>query len=259
LPYNKFSHARDDVVWEEARFALKPGIDLARMVDAFEEHYGGLNQMAGYVVDKQFHDSGNVAELYAESGGNTIDSVFMLVRGSGGGLYTAWILVIGDTRKSKEAQYEQVRAFFGEAGKTLLDLKSWGVQPESGDSGKLQHSCPKCGTLATSADAVYCWKCGEILPTRLGLPPSSHTVTQLAPPQANDGANSACIICRKGFVNGELLAWCPFCGAAAHRLHLLEFLHVKGQCPSCGHNLEEHDLADQLGEAHLRLPGKPGK
>jgi hypothetical protein len=141
-------------------------------------------------------------------------------------------LALAKSRKLAEEGYAQVREFFTEAARSLLGLERWDRLEEEGGG---------VVTLRTPRKRVS-----------EGAAPG--TLTEASPP-----ALRICMVCGLGFHQGDLLAWCPFCGAAAHRLHLLEFLHVKENCPVCGHHLVESDLGDQLGRANLHLPTKRAK
>ncbi|MEX2722496.1 MAG: zinc ribbon domain-containing protein [Candidatus Freyarchaeota archaeon] len=74
--------------------------------------------------------------------------------------------------------------------------------------------CPGCGE-ALREDANFCPYCGFKL--------------------------EKCIVCNFRLSKGKILK-CPYCSGQAHRDHLLEYVKVKGQCPSCGKELKEYDL-----------------
>ncbi|WXG44345.1 MAG: FG-GAP-like repeat-containing protein [Promethearchaeati archaeon SRVP18_Atabeyarchaeia-1] len=51
-----------------------------------------------------------------------------------------------------------------------------------------------------------------------------------------------CIVCGMEIRRGEMLVTCASCGSMAHRLHMLEWLHVHDYCPACGKHLDERSL-----------------
>ncbi|WXG44290.1 MAG: hypothetical protein WED04_09700 [Promethearchaeati archaeon SRVP18_Atabeyarchaeia-1] len=247
---------REPPLWEEVSLRLRPGVDVSRVIDAFTQFYGKLNNLAGYRAGTRLYESGRLGVVYTESGGDTLDTVFVVIAGSGGNRCAARFLVVGDTKKSLKNQYEQMRMFFADKGSAeLFELERWGAPSKADEAAVQGRACPRCGAGAANEDAGYCWSCGENLAAGVGAPPSPGKAAEAAPPVAQGDGLRICMVCHLGFGEGDLLAWCPFCGAAAHRVHLLEFLHVNEKCPSCGHRLEEGDLAKQLGEARLRPPG----
>lgn len=61
-----------------------------------------------------------------------------------------------------------------------------------------------------------------------------------------------CSVCRKVIIAGKDTLVCPNCGALSHRSHILEWLKVKGTCPSCGKRLR----GEQLYPYSLKMKGK---
>jgi hypothetical protein len=53
---------------------------------------------------------------------------------------------------------------------------------------------------------------------------------------------SICSVCNQNIEEGEEAVGCPTCRRLAHKVHMLEWLHVHGRCPSCGHDLTEPKL-----------------
>jgi predicted RNA-binding Zn-ribbon protein involved in translation (DUF1610 family) len=53
-----------------------------------------------------------------------------------------------------------------------------------------------------------------------------------------------CMVCNLELDEDDDVAWCPNCGSPAHRTHLLEWIHVKNNCPICGNHLGEQDLQE---------------
>jgi ribosomal protein L40E len=181
----------------------------------------------------------------------------MYLMDSGAGKCTARFFAAGSERETTENEYAQVKKFFTERSHELLEVKHWG-EPEEEEQGKLiQRVCRHCGARSHRGEANFCWNCGASI-TAGEAAVSTRAKTPIVSLNMADGKNlRTCTVCQLGFRQGDLLAWCPFCGGAAHRVHLLEYLHVNGKCPSCSHHLEEEDLAHQFERARLRLPRKP--
>jgi hypothetical protein len=96
-------------------------------------------------------------------------------------------------------------------------------------------TCPSCGAAIRDSAAVYCRYCGANLGTTLQSAP-------LRARRAGKFALGSCIICGLRFQDGNDTVKCPYCGGMAHRIHMLEWLHVKDYCPICLRQLEERDL-----------------
>ena len=86
--------------------------------------------------------------------------------------------------------------------------------------------CPNCGAKIGSPSAQFCPYCGaNLLAEARGV-----------------ARGGACIVCNLQLKPGEELVRCPHCGAAGHKAHFLEWVHVKGYCPTCGERLNEEEL-----------------
>jgi predicted RNA-binding Zn-ribbon protein involved in translation (DUF1610 family) len=59
-----------------------------------------------------------------------------------------------------------------------------------------------------------------------------------------------CIVCKEKLFVGDSIASCPKCGGTAHQGDFLEWLHVKGTCPSCGEHLHDNQL--RMGASSTR-------
>jgi hypothetical protein len=57
-----------------------------------------------------------------------------------------------------------------------------------------------------------------------------------------EGTVGSCIVCKGYLYTGDSIVSCPLCKGMAHKGDLLEWIHVKGTCPSCGHYLDEDDV-----------------
>ena len=60
-----------------------------------------------------------------------------------------------------------------------------------------------------------------------------------------------CIICQLDLEFSDDLAYCPHCGAPAHKPHILEWAKIKGYCPNCGFSLKQTDF---LPANKLKIP-----
>jgi Zn finger protein HypA/HybF involved in hydrogenase expression len=47
-----------------------------------------------------------------------------------------------------------------------------------------------------------------------------------------------CMVCHHLVRSGEAAIACPNCGGIAHKVHMFEWLHVKGTCPTCRQRIE---------------------
>jgi uncharacterized CHY-type Zn-finger protein len=54
-----------------------------------------------------------------------------------------------------------------------------------------------------------------------------------------------CGVCHLSINEFEELRTCPLCHSMAHREHLLEWVKIKGKCPSCNSNLKEIEIIDE--------------
>jgi predicted RNA-binding Zn-ribbon protein involved in translation (DUF1610 family) len=106
-------------------------------------------------------------------------------------------------------------------------------------------TCQNCKTVIETPYATYCPNCGAILPQ----------ATQKAAPmilvnEATQGdiivspseQSERCMVCDLELKPGEDIVSCPQCGNAAHRTHLIEWVHKRHTCPMCRMNLTDADL-----------------
>jgi hypothetical protein len=97
--------------------------------------------------------------------------------------------------------------------------------------------CIYCGALITEPDSRFCGNCGA-------------STAELNTPRRIDENNvlgekdsiGNCMVCGLVVHKSEVVAYCIHCGNIAHRLHLLEWIHVKGLCPMCEERLTEKDI-----------------
>jgi len=145
-------------------------------------------------------------------------------------------------------------------------------------------ACPYCGTDVQFPGALFCMNCGASLqkeslelsqPTER-LPKTARSSTagrQPTPvqrpvivirerkagkrPRATIPAKEEkvsvtdrkCIVCNLNFKLGDPILRCPHCGNIAHKVHLLEWLHVKDRCPVCSQRIDDKELVKQAYRA----------
>jgi predicted secreted protein len=120
---------------------------------------------------------------------------------------------------------------------------SWTDQPKEGayrDSAAFSTSiiCPECGSLVRNSHTEYCPNCGTyLLASSLGKEVQRHDHPAAAP-------IGTCIVCNLEISENDQFVRCPYCGNAAHKIHMLEWLHIKGYCPACHNHLDEKNLLD---------------
>ncbi|WEU39991.1 MAG: hypothetical protein OdinLCB4_005845 [Candidatus Odinarchaeum yellowstonii] len=51
-----------------------------------------------------------------------------------------------------------------------------------------------------------------------------------------------CIVCALEIKEGDERIYCPYCGSAAHRDHILEWLKTHSNCPYCNRKLTLKEL-----------------
>ena len=59
---------------------------------------------------------------------------------------------------------------------------------------------------------------------------------------AVEDLSDKCIVCRRNINKGDKYVTCPHCGKYAHYSHFIEFVKVRGVCPSCNAALKVDDL-----------------
>jgi outer membrane protein assembly factor BamB len=99
-------------------------------------------------------------------------------------------------------------------------------------------TCPSCGARVEGPEAEYCSSCGASIQ---GVQQKRQAKTI-----------RSCMICNLPITSEEECLRCPHCGNTAHKVHLLEWLHVKGCCPVCRMDLHEEDLVRRHSSKLLR-------
>jgi uncharacterized delta-60 repeat protein len=97
--------------------------------------------------------------------------------------------------------------------------------------------CPHCGAKMRVPDAEFCWNCGASL--------ERNSEGVLIGYGGREAATAGrCMVCNSDVMKTDVVARCPYCRNVAHKVHLLEWLHVKDYCPICGEHLVESDLRE---------------
>jgi Zn finger protein HypA/HybF involved in hydrogenase expression len=79
--------------------------------------------------------------------------------------------------------------------------------------------CPECEATIL-AEATICPHCGSPRPI--------------------------CMVCHHPIEFADAVLICPHCQGQAHRIHILEYLKVKGSCPNCQADLDEFELIPKM-------------
>lgn len=174
--------------------------------------------------------------------------------------------------RAKNKLTEQVRVFFSGKCDQIIQVDYQSPQKYQQEAQKEEQTtepqpqgwlapirfCQTCGAAIAIDESAYCWNCGSRLPAReKEASQYGGEETSKTQPTSNEVEHERnCMICKLPFKEGNLLAWCPHCGAPAHRVHMLEWLHVKGTCPACGQQLATPELEEQLSKAHLQQPSQ---
>lgn len=89
---------------------------------------------------------------------------------------------------------------------------------------------PKVSRTAPTSEKPKCVKCGHEVPEDAKYCPVCGSIT------------ARCSVCNQYVTSEEQFLECPNCGVLSHRDHLLEWVKVKGYCPSCKKKLSQEDL-----------------
>jgi hypothetical protein len=124
--------------------------------------------------------------------------------------------------------------------------------------------CPYCGENSRLPVANFCWNCGANLEVRSGITnPRVSESTSIGTEAKRRGALIAsavaggrqrrttarmgrCMVCGLELNRSDQIMWCPYCGNASHKTHLLEWLHVKDYCPICHHHMDEKEILNEV-------------
>lgn len=262
----------------EISFKLKEGNNLDDLALDFCDYFEELNKGQGTPIEKASVIPGKlvvVKTLRSWFLGGTAASLTLFHsndRGSGGAFTYIYSEMPrspwqGRHSRAQDRLHDEVRTFFDQERDEFAEVEYYRKQEvEEAQSQEAatepQHEewltpirfCEKCGAAIAIDESSYCWNCGSRLPAQ-----EKETAQYYGEETSNSRPtcdeieyDRSCMVCKLGFDEGQLLAWCPHCGAAAHRVHMLEWLHVKENCPACGQRLATPELEEQFSQAHLR-------
>ncbi|WXG44604.1 MAG: hypothetical protein WED04_11320 [Promethearchaeati archaeon SRVP18_Atabeyarchaeia-1] len=97
--------------------------------------------------------------------------------------------------------------------------------------------CPSCGGAIEPPDSAYCVHCG----TKLQAPAAGNVTARQS---ETSSTLKGCMICGMQIKGSDIAVRCPYCGNRAHRIHMLEWLHVKDYCPVCQRHLDEQEFGE---------------
>jgi hypothetical protein len=97
--------------------------------------------------------------------------------------------------------------------------------------------CIYCGAVISESDWRFCANCGASL-----MPAGATRQTDAVNFAGEKDSTGSCMVCGLAIRDSEEVVYCIHCGNAAHRLHLLEWVHIKGTCPMCEERLTERDI-----------------
>jgi predicted nucleic acid-binding Zn ribbon protein len=104
------------------------------------------------------------------------------------------------------------------------------------DDTTIQRFCMYCGRPIMNSWR-FCANCGASLasPRTTGRIDDSQTLREV-------DSLGTCMVCGLAIQPSAQVVYCIHCGNVAHRLHLLEWIHVKRRCPICEERLTEDDI-----------------
>ncbi|WXG44023.1 MAG: zinc ribbon domain-containing protein [Promethearchaeati archaeon SRVP18_Atabeyarchaeia-1] len=120
---------------------------------------------------------------------------------------------------------------YGEVPNTAINLP---VDREKRATRPTLGACPYCGSSIRIDGASFCKNCGGRL-TATNVVLNKGQLKRPVP-------QGHCMVCSLPLKPGDTLVWCPYCGNASHKTHMLEWLHVKDHCPVCHRQLDPDDL-----------------
>lgn len=165
--------------------------------------------------------------------GSTFDFNFLLI--SGGAVFLIAIMGVVSTIRRR-----QVRASMRDypIGRDLRQ-ETESVRGEAAPISTPRY-CHNCGAEVSHPDSLYCFNCG----VRLGTFPRS-TIKPIERAKIEPRVGGKCMVCGSNVESSEPILYCPHCGNAGHRAHLLQWIHLRNYCPMCGSHLNEGDLKDE--------------
>jgi hypothetical protein len=106
----------------------------------------------------------------------------------------------------------------------------------------------KCGRRVTRSNSILCNDCEASLGIEdcgiMSTAQINDNNDETAPPIMGREERQTCTVCNLPLNDDAQFVWCPCCGRPAHKVHLLEWLHVKNFCPACRQHLSEDEILD---------------
>jgi hypothetical protein len=132
-----------------------------------------------------------------------------------------------------------------EVPKDATPLEDFQPAPKTASRGKgsAEVRCKYCNAVIRTPTARFCYGCGASLkPRERGevLPRGKVEIRKKSPvvPAEHTGK---CMVCNTTLSLTDDVVWCPHCANLAHRNHLIQWIHTKHCCPTCGETLDEQD------------------
>jgi rRNA maturation endonuclease Nob1 len=149
-----------------------------------------------------------------------------------------------DTRVSARPSYERIDS----SPNPRSDSDEYWLtknEPSSREEQLNWGHCDYCQAVIVLSNSKFCSNCGASLGHRLedATPVGMKEKTKLRKKielMAKHGKK--CMVCNLELGGDDDVVWCPNCGSPAHRDHLLEWIHVKNNCPICGERLTEQSF-----------------
>lgn len=109
--------------------------------------------------------------------------------------------------------------------------------------------CTRCKMKVAISGSRYCPNCSSTL--EWGLITTALPWKDGNPDKPNvlfdeNYRQPHCTVCDKNLEHDDLLAFCPFCGRAAHRTELIGWLQLNGTCPKCHQQIDPQLLSRYL-------------
>jgi hypothetical protein len=110
--------------------------------------------------------------------------------------------------------------------------------------------CVHCGTTIMPPSSRFCWNCGAsvVVPRRdtAALVKEENEIPTEVGHVVMDRPIGPCLVCDLELKASDILAWCPHCGNAFHKAHLLEWIKIRKCCPVCQEHLDKKELVEKV-------------
>ncbi|WXG46740.1 MAG: hypothetical protein WED05_08815 [Candidatus Atabeyarchaeum deiterrae] len=113
---------------------------------------------------------------------------------------------------------------------------------------RLRPTCKYCSAVMVLEDAEFCPNCGASMehPAWERITITEQQIETQRPTHhlPKPKPVGTCLVCDLEMNESEVLACCPHCGNTFHKVHLIEWVHLRKSCPACGKHLEEPEIKD---------------